>query len=86
METWAGGDRAKELTDKLPSDGTIHTDTIRYTGGLWVLWNSDRVEVSPLVKTEHEIHIMVKVRFSNVAWLFFVVYASPRNAERDFME
>lgn len=36
-ETRVGGDRAKEITDKLPFDGAIHTDTIGYAGGLWVL-------------------------------------------------
>ena len=33
-ETKIGGDRAKEITDKLPFDGAIHTDTIGYAGGL----------------------------------------------------
>lgn len=42
METRVGGDRAKETTDRLPFDGSVHTDTIGYTGGLWMLWDSDR--------------------------------------------
>ena len=46
METRLGGERAREITDRLPFDGAVHTDTIEYAGGLWVLWNSDRVEVS----------------------------------------
>ena len=52
METRVGGDRAREITDRLSFDGAVHTDTIGYAGGLWVLWNSDRVEVSPLATTE----------------------------------
>ena len=35
METQIGGDRAKEITDDLPFDGAIHTDTIGYASGLW---------------------------------------------------
>lgn len=45
METKVGGDRAREITDRLSFDGAIHTNTIGYTGGLWLLWNSDRVEI-----------------------------------------
>ena len=55
METKLGGDRAKAITNKLPLDGAIHTDTIGYSSGLWLLWNSDLVEVELLVKTKQEI-------------------------------
>ncbi|KAK9997222.1 hypothetical protein SO802_021908 [Lithocarpus litseifolius] len=37
METWIREEKAREITDKLPFDGVIHTDTIGYAGGLWVL-------------------------------------------------
>lgn len=36
-ETKVGGDRAKEITNKLPFDGVVHIDTIGYAGGLWLL-------------------------------------------------
>lgn len=85
METRVGGERAREITDKLPFDGAIHTDTIGYTDGLWVLWKSNKVEISSLASTEQEIHIVVKVRPSNLSWLFTAVYASPRSAERHLL-
>ena len=85
METRVGGERAREITDKLPFDGAIHTDTIGYSGGLWVLWNADKVEVSSLANTEQEIHIVVKVRSLNSSWLFSAVYASPRSTERQIL-
>ena len=37
METKVGGAKAKEIIDKLPFDGAIHTDTIGYASGLWFL-------------------------------------------------
>jgi len=37
MENRLGGDRAKEITYRLPFNGAIHTDTIGYAGGLWLL-------------------------------------------------
>jgi len=82
METHIGGDKAKEITDRLPFDEAIHTETIGYTGGLWFLWNSDRVVVTPLATTEQEIHVSINVRPSDSQCLLTAVYASPRFNER----
>lgn len=82
METHLGGDRAKEVTDKLPFQGAIHTDTTGFTGGLWLLWDTDRVEISNLASTEQEVHAFVKVRSSNLNWIFTTMYASSRFKER----
>ena len=71
--------------DRLLFYGAVHTDTIGFAGGLWVLWKSDRVEVSHLSSTEQEVHIAVKVRFSDTSWLLSAVYASPRSAERQVL-
>ena len=62
METLVGGSKAKEISDKLPFDRAVHTKTIGYAGGLWLLWDSDRVDVTPLANTEQEIHAIVKVQ------------------------
>ena len=61
METHIGGVRAREITDRLPFENAIHTDTIGLVGGLWMLWNSERVDVTHLANTEQEIHAIVKV-------------------------
>lgn len=82
MGTHLGGDRAREITDRLPFDCAIHTETIGFTGGLWLLWNSDMAEVEQLANTEQEIHVEVKIRSSNLSWIFNAIYASPRSAER----
>ena len=85
MEKKLGGDRAKAITDRMPFDGAIHTNTIGYSGGLWLFWNSDFVEVELLAKTEQEIHIEVQVRNSRLNWLFSTIYASPRSEERSIL-
>ena len=82
METRVGGDRTKEIMDRLPFDEAIHTETIGYTSGLWLLWNSDRVVVTSLATIEQEIHVSIKVRPSNSQCLLTDVYASPRFNER----
>lgn len=84
-ETRIGGDRACEITNRLPFDGAIHTDTIGYAGGLWMLWNSDKVEISPLTKTKQEIHVTIKVQSSNSSWILSTIYASPRGAEKHIL-
>ena len=45
------------------------------------------MEVKLLAKTEQEIHMEVKVLFSNLVWFFFfpAIYASPRSEERCIM-
>ena len=82
METKLGGARAKEIIDRLPFDGAIHTEPIGYARGLWLLWNLNRVEVEALA--EQEIHVEVKVCPSNLTWILFANYASPRSEERLF--
>lgn len=85
METHIGGDRAKEITERLPFQGAIHTDTIGFAGGLWLLWDPDRVEITNLASTEQEIHVLVQVRSSDLSWFFTAIYASPRLRERHLL-
>lgn len=49
LETRLGGDKAREIIDRLPFDGAIHTNTIGYVSGLWLLWKSNKVEIESLV-------------------------------------
>ena len=35
IETRVSGERAREISGRLPFDNAIHTDTIGYAGGLW---------------------------------------------------
>ena len=78
METRIGGDRAKDINDRLPFNSAIHIDTIGFTGGLWILWNFDRVHITQLVLSEQEIHVLVKVTSSNFEFICTGIYASPR--------
>ena len=84
-ETRVEGNRAKDITDTLPFDEAIHTDTIGYAGGLWLLWKSDEVEVTQLAKTKQEIHVVIKVLSSDLSWILTCIYASPRFVERKLL-
>lgn len=67
METRIRGESAKEITDRLPFDGFVHTE---------------RVQVTLLSNTEQEVHAIVKVLNSDASWMLIAIYASPRTAER----
>lgn len=51
METHIGSDKTKDITDRPPLQGAFYTDTISFAGGLWLLWDPDRVEVTYLTNT-----------------------------------
>ena len=82
METHIGGERARNIIDKLPFDGAMHINTIGFTGGLWLLWSSDKVQVNQLALLEQEIHVLVKVLSCNFEFIYTAVYASPKFHKR----
>ena len=45
-ETKVGGLRAKGIAERLPFDGAICTNIIGLSRGLWLLWDSNRIEVT----------------------------------------
>jgi hypothetical protein len=44
-ETRLGGDRAAKLAQSFPFDGFLCTNTIGFTGGIWILWKKEAMEV-----------------------------------------
>ena len=81
METKVCGDRARWIVDRLPMDGAIIANSIGLLDGLWLLWDSNQVEVIELSLIEQEIHATVSFS-SKPPWLLSAIYGSPRFAER----
>ena len=81
-ETRLSGPRAVDLAKSFPFDGFLCSQTIGFSGGIWILWKTDVVEITHLCSTEQEIHTSVKVFGSNSSWLLSAIYASPRRSER----
>lgn len=75
------GDRAKRIADRLPLDGAIFANSFGFSGGLWVLWDSNQVNVMELSSIEQEIHAIISST-SKPPWLLSAVYGSPRFVER----
>ena len=66
IETRMGGDQANAIIQTLPFNGTYSTKTIGYSGGIWLLWNSNFVDVEILSATEQEIHALIQVNSSSL--------------------
>ena len=82
METHLSGNRAKSIMVSLPFDGAVCSNTIGFTGGIWLLWWSDLVQVEVLSTTEQEIHALIRVSSHLFSWILSAIYASPRLCER----
>ena len=65
-ETRMGGDQADAIIRTLPFNGAYSTETIGYVGGIWLLWNSDFVDVEILSTMEQEIHALIRVNSSSL--------------------
>ena len=66
----------------LPFDGAVCSNTIGFAGGIWLLWQSDLVQVEVVSTTEQEIHALIHVSSHSFSWILSSIYASPRLCER----
>jgi len=82
IETWVGGNRAKEITDRLSFNRATHVDIVGYARGIWVLWYTEVMDATILASTKHEIYAVIKLHSSNLSWLITAIYASPKYRER----
>lgn len=81
-ETRLSGARVDEIIKGLTFDGVVVTDTIGFSGGIWMLWRSDLVQVDVHVAMEQEIHVLIRVRSQTFNWIINAFYVSPRFAKR----
>ncbi|XP_075645738.1 uncharacterized protein LOC142616864 [Castanea sativa] len=70
-----------------PNFGSNVEDLVRdYSPSMMIITETRLgVEVTHLSSTEQEIHALVKVICSNLSWIIFAIYASPRLAERHIL-
>ena len=48
---------------------------------MWILWDSNQLDITELASTEQEIHVIVNSS-SKPPWLFSAIYANPQYVER----
>lgn len=81
QEPRCSGTRAIATIKKLGFKYHIISDARGFAGGIWILWNSDDVHLSPLVLHEQFIHVEVKVK-DEAPWFLSAIYASLRESSR----
>ncbi|PKI42314.1 hypothetical protein CRG98_037285 [Punica granatum] len=77
--------RAQQIASTFPFDGFTSAPTRGHFGGIWMLWQSDRVNMELLQPMEREIHDIVHVSSSSFSSLLSSIYASPRLRERKIL-
>ncbi|KAF7815243.1 RNA-directed DNA polymerase [Senna tora] len=82
METRSSGAKAEENMKNIGLDGCFKQDAVGYSGGIWVLWRTDKVDVEIIWAHHQMVHCRVKFSREN-QFLCTFVYASPDCYKRD---
>lgn len=56
----------------------MRSDADGFSGGIWLLWDSAKVQIDVLSVATHVIHASVQVSSTNFSWIFSALYACPR--------
>ncbi|XP_074267339.1 uncharacterized protein LOC141590668 [Silene latifolia] len=71
----------EKLRKVLGYDGHFRVDTIGFSGGIWLYWRTNVVDVS-LVTKHHQFLTVEVTRLGENLWFFTAVYASPNPSNR----
>ncbi|XP_061351884.1 uncharacterized protein LOC133296846 [Gastrolobium bilobum] len=85
LETRVGSPRSDEIIKKLGFPNFFKQDPVGFFGGLWLLWDGNKVELE-ILKVHHQfIHTRVKYLDAKKVDLVTFVYGSPRRLERKLL-
>ncbi|KAK3205341.1 hypothetical protein Dsin_019387 [Dipteronia sinensis] len=75
LEPRISGSRALKVVNKLGFSDKFLVETFGFSGGIWLLWNGNRVKLQVVASSRHSITAVVAEgdRF----WVLTVVYANP---------
>ncbi|KAF7844372.1 reverse transcriptase [Senna tora] len=79
-ETRLSGERANRIIPTLGFERYIKVDAMGFAGGIWLLWNPERILLEPTGQSFQEIHCLAKV--NNHSFLLSCLYASPITTKR----
>ncbi|GLT46390.1 hypothetical protein SLA2020_201450 [Shorea laevis] len=84
FETRVGQQRAETIIRQIERGfNNWHTiEPIGYSGGIWILWRNNMVNLSILSSTSQETHAMIRTLPSSSPWIFTAIYASPKFRNR----
>ncbi|XP_061346687.1 uncharacterized protein LOC133292305 [Gastrolobium bilobum] len=82
LETKLSGVMADRAIRRLGFSGHFHRDAFGFSGGIWVLWNTDEVSVDVLFSHHQLVHTKICWVKENREEFMTFIYASPRRQER----
>ncbi|XP_021721528.1 uncharacterized protein LOC110689107 [Chenopodium quinoa] len=76
VETHLSGEQAQKVCDRIGFSGQTRVDAQGFSGGIWLFWKNDEIEVTVL--DNHSRHITVEIaRRGEEPWVFSAIYANP---------
>ena len=82
VETHISGQQAEIISMGLGFDSVVQSKAKGFSGGIWLLWDSDAVNIDVISINQQVIHAVVQVSSSSPFWLFSAVYPSSLHASR----
>lgn len=82
LETRVSGVKADRVISRLGFDNWIRLEATGYAGGIWILWQSNEINLKYLGSSTQFIHAHVTVRSQAKSFLLTCVYAEPCTALR----
>ncbi|KAL8166728.1 hypothetical protein V2J09_008227, partial [Rumex salicifolius] len=80
LETHVSGNTASEVCNKFKFEQCVRIKVVGFAGGLWMLWNYDRLKLQ--IFSIHDCFIHSKVLFEKVTLHLITVYAPPSVQDR----
>lgn len=81
VETRCSGSQAQKVIKKLGFSHQILQEARGLSGGIWILWNDDSINLSVIQHDHQFVHCLIS-GLGRKSWLFTAIYASPREKER----
>ena len=82
LETRVNGERAVQRIKKMGFKASVRVDSEGFSGGIWVMWDPERVDVYIHSFSKQLIHCYVETLDGSYKAFTTFVYASPRQIER----
>lgn len=82
-ETRLSGQRAESIISTLGFNNHLKVDAMGFTGGIWVLWPSEAIQVEPISNAFHEMYFKIQVH--SALFILIALYASLKFSIRKIL-
>ncbi|KAJ4827481.1 hypothetical protein Tsubulata_006828 [Turnera subulata] len=83
VEPRISGVKADHVIHRLPFSNSHRVEARGFAGGIWLLWEESRVQISILFNHPQLIH--TRVTYQNDSFLFTAIYGSPQECWRKYL-